>query len=475
MTSIEKFHWFDDRPDYPNVVFTRLRFDRAIDQEIAKQAWQYTIERQPFADVEPKQINGTWNWTLGPRGDGPQNAAFETWNGTRFEFKSLPVQPPDWAYDEHPIRGSTGSYLGIFVWPNPPDPHSPEPINYQSEVWLRVHHAITDGIGALIPVNEWMVIYGNLAGGRPPTAGLQRMDPHLLKYRNHLGLAKWQYLKHLWKQPVALFGATKFAFRKTAKLIPDNRTARHADNHRADNVVSPQNASLYPSIIGDWLNDSQPAQIAALAQSLQVMQNSILLGQLYLALAQWREQEGFHCKDDWLRIILPMSIRNVSDRRLPSANRATIVQIDRRSQDGQDLQELYQLLDREIRIIRGWQLEKIFLIAIRALSVLEPMLKRGVEHDKSRGMAVFTNLGEPLRKNEKVRSRLTAGKPDSDTYLRPREFDLVGPIRPGTPINVSVARYRGRLRVSMHYDNRVLSKHQASELLQIYVDRLNSL
>ena len=138
MTSIEKFHWFDDRPDLPNLVFTRLRFDGEIDEATARQAWQLAIQRQPFADVEPVRKNGRWYWALGPRGEGDQNRSFETWNGTRFEWKKFPSQPPDWSYDEHPIRGSTGSYLGVFVWPIDTDSSNDEPIRYRSEVWLRV-------------------------------------------------------------------------------------------------------------------------------------------------------------------------------------------------------------------------------------------------------------------------------------------------------------------------------------------------
>lgn len=468
MTSIEKFHWFDHDSDFPNIVFTRLRIDGEVDESLARQAWQLAIQRQPFGDVEPKKINGRWHWTLGPRGDDPHGSSFETWNGTRFEWKKLAAPPPDWSHDEHSIRGTTGSYLGVFVWPVDAPAGDAPATRFRSEVWLTVHHAITDGIGALIPVNDWMVIYGNLVGGRPPETGLQRMHPELLTNRNQLGLLKWNYLRHLWKQPVALFGATKFAFRKTATLLPENRETNPPEHPK-------RRRGNYPSIIGSWLNESQPSRLATEAKSHEVMLNTILLGQLYLTLAQWRTSQGCHSDDDWLRIILPMSIRNVSDRRLPSANRATIVQIDRRGRETKDLKRFYYQLNREIRIIRGWQLEKIFLIAIRMLAFFEPLLRRGVKNDRSRGMAVFTNLGEPLRKNEKARSIAVFNDPESDTYLRPFEFDLVGSIRLGTPVNFSVARFGKRMRISLHYDSNVLSPEQGARLLKIYVDRLNAI
>ena len=55
MSSIEKFHWFDDSEAYPNVVFCRMQIAGKLDEAIAREAWQIAVERQPFADVEPKK------------------------------------------------------------------------------------------------------------------------------------------------------------------------------------------------------------------------------------------------------------------------------------------------------------------------------------------------------------------------------------------------------------------------------------
>ena len=134
-----------------------------------------------------------------------------------------------------------------------------------------------------------------------------------------------------------------------------------------------------------------------------------------------------------------------------------------------NLSKFYQGLNREIMIIRGWQLDKMFLLVIRLMSLFEPLLKRAARDEKSRGMAVFTNLGEPLRKSERASSR----EPDSDAFIRPYEFDLVGPIRTGTPVNFSASRYGPRLRISMQFDHGLISSSAAEDLLNCFVDRLN--
>lgn len=481
MTSIEKFHWFDDSPALRNVNFFRLRIATKVDADLAKQAWQFTVQRQPFADVEPKKVKGRWCWVAGPRAVGDANRSFETWNGTRFEYVEHPDKPADWKFDEHRIRSATGSYLGVFVWPVSTD--SQTDVNetefevesstadsesgFQTELMFFVHHAIGDGAAAVQVVNEWLLIYANLCAGRPAETGIHRLDKSLFRKRNAIGIMKWGYLKHLPHQSIALFGAAKFTFRKTVELIPAT-PREQVENTAAESSVA---ESGYPSIVGQWISAEQREKMNLEAKTHNVMLNSVLLGQLYLSLAQWRDERGGHSDTDWMRIILPMSIRNVSDRRLPAANRATIVQIDRCGREMSDVGKFYYSLDREIRIIRGWQLEKIFLVAMRGLSMFETFLKNAASSEKSRGMAVFTNLGEPLRKSERASSR----EPDSSSFLRPYDFDPVGPVRTGTPANFTVSRYADRFRVSLHYDSQVLTREDAIGLLQVYIDRLNSI
>ena len=473
MTSIERFHCLDEDTKFPNLIFFRFRIDGKINSDLAKQAWQAALERQPFGDVVPERINGQWFWVSGPRAKG--NRSVDAWNGARFEYQELDT-PPDWNYDQHRTRSKTGSYLGISVWRT----HSPRPtaadkqsqnarsrqtetdtIGFTTEVMFYVHHAIADGAAAVSVVNDWMLIYANLRSGRPVHNGIHRLDCDLFQKRNCLGLLEWRYLRHLPKQPVALYGAIKFSFRKTAELIP--AVVRQQTEDPVDT-----SHERFPQIVGRWIDESKVKKLVEQSEIHGVMLNSVLLGQFYLALIHWRQLQGFHSDQDWIRVILPMSIRNVSDRRLPSANRATIVQIDRRKKDMADVGKLYQNLDHEIRVIRGWQLDKMFLLAIRGLAIFDTLLTRSVGNKKSRGMAVFTNLGDPLRKSVRASMR----EPDSTAYIRPMEIDPVGPIRKGTPVNVSISRFESRIRISMHYDASELSRDQALSLFGTYYHQL---
>ena len=195
--------------------------------------------------------------------------------------------------------------------------------------------------------------------------------------------------------------------------------------------------------------------------------NSILLCDLFRAIHQWRiiGQQDVSEKD-WLRIILPISLRGFKDRKSAIANRTSLVQIDRRELGSTSREALASSIDREITLIRRWKLDRIFLIFVRLMSLFESNLRKAAKNRKSRGVAVFTNLGRPLRKMERFPAD------ESEPLNRLLEFDFVGPIRYGTPLNFSVARFRKSLRITLHYDASIVQRGDARELLRTYVRHL---
>ena len=56
------------------------------------------------------------------------------------------------------------------------------------------------------------------------------------------------------------------------------------------------------------------------------------------------------------------------------------------------------------------------------------------------------------------------------SLARPIDFDLAGPVRSGTPINISFARFDGRLKICLHYDAYAVSPNEANRLLAMIVD-----
>ena len=126
-------------------------------------------------------------------------------------------------------------------------------------------------------------------------------------------------------------------------------------------------------------------------------------------------------------------------------------------------------IDYEINFIRRWQLEKMFLIVIRLASFSNSWLSKVANNPNSRGAAVFTHLGRPFKRAMIHVNRL-AKSIEPGSLARPIDFELAGPVRSGTPINISFARFDGRLKICLHYDACAVSPNEADRLLATIVN-----
>ncbi len=433
LTSIEKFHFFDDSQEFPNNLFCRIRLEGHVDRELALDAIRFFESRHPLINAVVRQSGKRLVW------DGyiPPSQT------VRWTDQS---QPP--GFERLDLQQCPGVQLLFRV------------ADDETEIWVHAHHATLDGGAGIQIANEWLAAYANLATGKPAEHGIPKLDSELLRKRSSLNLFSWNYLQHLYKQPIALFGASKFLFRKFGLLT-------QSIFHRSAPVVLHDE---YPTILGRWIEADVLDSLRAQAKQHGVMLNTVMIAQLYLAIWNWRTKHQFGRPDDWLRILMPMSIRGMGDRRLSAANRSAVVQIDRRPADFANTEQLLKGLDREVGIIRNWQLNKIFLIAIRSMSVIPGWLRSSAKNDKFRGTMVFTNLGTPFSRNKRLKSAggIVAGN------LKLIEFDWVGPIRKGIGVNLSVQQHDDRIRLSMHVDPRQVDVPVAEELFDAYVDRLRN-
>ncbi|MCH2178205.1 MAG: hypothetical protein MK106_05305 [Mariniblastus sp.] len=433
LTSMEQFHLLDEHPEYSNSTFAKFELEGMIDPIFAQKALDLAVQRHPIlnARIQCKGRKRWWVWV-------PDSRLTTDWS--RQGLDHGPSRTFDMAQEP-----GVHVYAGI----------SPT----STLVLFHGHHSTCDGLGGIQFTTDWLRIYDNLVRHREPLEGLPVLAPKMLLRRNHLRLFSKRYLQHLWKQPIGLFGAAKFIFRKIRPLypVPQEREG--------------WNGVTQPAIIGQWVESTVTARLRQQALEQNVTFNSLVMTEFFLCLQDWRKVEMGQDGRDWIRLIVPMSIRDISDRRQTAINRATVVQVDRCGRDFEEPVRLLARLDREMEIIRHWQLGKIFNLAIRAMAVIPGMLARSARNQKCRGTAVYTNLSEPVG-----RLGLT---PNGDSvevgHMRLKSFDYVGPIRRGTPIYVSIQKHLERIRISMHYDPRIIDAEQARELLSRFRNRLERL
>ena len=401
--------------------------------------------------MEPKLISGRWHWQL---------LEDRQLDGERV-FHSLELSGNEQASTSN-IGESSPDFVSFFLTlVNFPDSKSANAT--VSEVRFHSHHAASDGVASIGIINDWLMVYNNLITGKPAETGLVELDASSFQRRGVLGLLSWNFLKALPCQAIALFGAVKFIFRKT--------------NEIASEAVPTETPPPFPAIVGTWVDATTLEADRHKANDNQIGFTAWCLTKCFVAIQNWNQSRVTATSSAaqqqatslW-RILLPISIRNTGDRDSVAANRTAIVQIDRQPPvEESELIAFSQSIDYEINFIRRWQLEKIFLIVIRLASFSNSWLSKVANNPNSRGAAVFTHLGRPFKRAMIHADRL-AKSTEAGSLARPIDFDLAGPVRSGTPINISFARFDGRLKICLHYDACIVSPNQANRLLAKIVD-----
>jgi hypothetical protein len=278
-----------------------------------------------------------------------------------------------------------------------------------------------------------------------------------------LGLLSSRYLFNLWRQPIALFGASKFLFRKFARLTSDSRSNLPAE--------PPAPTTSSPQLLSTEITSNELRAVRASCQKVGVSLNDWLVGCLFEAVWTWKSGQSNPDDRPWLRMIIPISIRRKEDATMPAANRSTLVQLDRRKEDFSPRVRLMQGVRFELGLIRSWQLDRILLIVIRGIAISHRLLKRCTRWNHHRATTMLTNLGKPLLKTGLPR--------DAENHIQFGDLtlsniDLVAPIKNGMPASFAAHQYCHGLRITMQYDSEVMTREQAGGLLQGLAERVRT-
>lgn len=482
LTGMEKFHLAADSSAFPNTIMGRLRFEGQLDVGRTRTTINHLLRRHLLVGKTVSLIGKRPHWVVrsGPTdttvGDDAIQTAIDkilTWHRD-VDFSA-------WHCDHlHGRNDQAIPWDDLGDWSGPPQIDLDHHHGIRIWVWVgksesviisALHHAVGDGVGGVQFLSDFCQIYDNLHADRCWDHSLRRLDRRRMLDRGRMGLLQWNYLRHLWKQPIALLGMMKFLRRPFSQFLP----------HQPPNPTANQPANQPPGIVGQWVDENDSQRIQSFAHQHNVRVNSVVMMAVFKAIQNWlqwpvttadtgnppgssstvRTNRRFE-SSPWIRMLLPISYRSKSDLRLPMTNKATLVQVDRNAAQMRDEKSFLFYLNREIDIVLGWQFDKLFLMAINLMACFPQWLNTTASNTNARGTIVFTNLGEPFRIKTMVR-------PGWVGPLRWKDFDLVGPVRSQMPVNFTLQRHRAgqqiRYRLSLHFDRRVLNEDQALEFL----------
>ena len=425
MTSIERLHFYDDWPEYPNNIFARCYFSGRLDVAVAERALILTAERHVWgrAVVRPHGRTLRWEWE-------PNTKPVFNWA----DRNEVPFQKLD-------LR--TGPVCRMIA----------RCIGEQIELTFQVHHAVVDGLGGLQYLRDWLVVYDNMIAGREPLSNLSAVDPERLRRRNHLGLTRPAFWLTGWRQLIGLFGATKFIFRRFRVIERESTVGTREFEIGSSNG--------FPHLKTAVLPEAELKRLKNFVRKMKITTNDWVLAAIFKAVSQWRTNDSDHYRSEWTRVIVPFNLRTADDREMPAANRASLVQIDRRDVTSIETLHLAQGIGYELNLIRRWQLDRMFLLFVRAFSISDRWLRNSVRRDRARATTMVTNVGKPLLR---LGLPTDAGRVTSGGLIL-ETLDVIGPIRFGMPISFAVLEHANQLRVCLHYDANVIDATSADDLL----------
>jgi hypothetical protein len=432
LTPFERYMLEDDRPDYPMAIIARAKLSALPRREAFVEAVVEALGRHPLLRA---RVRRSW-----------RRAFWVPATGQRASV--------DWREDDAPVTCPSGARIdlarevGLRLWMRRAG-------DGRGVLTLQYHHACCDGIGALQFLGDVFDSYhrmvtredaprvprdaaclrerGRISTGEPPGGRRKAFDGRCVRE-----LVR----RYLWQRPVPL-------------RVPDG---------------AGQARGTFPHLLTTTLAPEELKGLHAAARGLGATTNDLLLRDLFLTLAEWG---GSQWGRDWLRVLMPISLRDGEDLHMPAANRIGYVGLDRRVADcgaGRS-DELLAGLRAETRASRFGQMGDVFLGIIegcQSLGVLRPMLARR----DCMATAVLTNLGEMSRWLDARPTRRGRCVEAGDIVVE--ELAGTAPVRPLTHAAFAVCTYAGSLTLAMQADPHVFAISDARALLELYARKVRA-
>jgi hypothetical protein len=419
-------------------IIARLRFAGRLERDAAAVSWRQVLARHPLLRaVVVERRRQTPNWapadTLPPL----------QWTNDSLR-DHLPAIQPISLTREPGLRGWVSADV------------------QQSTVVLQVHHSACDGKGVLQVVDDFLHSYARAADrGRCFNEQPPRVEALLAK-RGTFGLTAMKLLKLLPAQLTGLLGAGKFMLRQPVPLLANESDIECRLAGRVPDSI--------PAVRTGRLEADELRRLSAAAADRRVTVNDWLLRDCFLAVDDFRRRHGAPGKKDWIRISVPMNLRQPSDERMPAANVVSMVFLDRNSTQCIDPSELLDGIHNEMALIRRRQLGLTFIWSLHALRAAPGGMAGRVGNGRCEATCVVTNLGRALADSllPKRGGKLVAAK------LLLEDIEVFAPIREGTAATIGLVFYADGLNICLQYDGRRMTAVQSDDLLSTYLQTIRA-
>ncbi len=466
LAPIDDFFLVDDRPDYPMVFTSHLKFTGQVQREAFEPALVEALGRHPLLQALIKPAKGDKPcWVLAgdlmPRVDwGPVGKPFTLDDGEAIDLTRE---------------------VGLRVWVRT----SPD----ESEVLLQFHHACCDGTGAYRFIGDLLAEYGMRSASEAEAPVVEVCDIRLLKDRRGKMVSEFRGRLPYILQCLAL-GCKVFGPKVSPLGLPKrNRDAARRRETRdelapdypddfsqgdfSQDGASQAHGQLapYPGIETILFSKSEYKSLREAASRSGAMFNDLLVCEMLLAITEWNKRHGKRRRERW-RIMMPTDLREKEDILMPAANLTAYSFITRSSVECGSPTKLLQSVRDETLKIKREKPGKRFIDAVMATDYVPGLLKFLLNRKRCLATVILSNVGDPTRRFL-ARFPREGGKIRCGN-LRLEQISGVPPLRPMSRATLSIVTYGRQLAINVRCDRHTMSRSEAQEFLRLFAARLSN-
>lgn len=431
-TPVEELMLHHDSKAYPYTCFMRMQFEGRVNQAALELAARQALARHPLLSA-----------TIDESGRCPY-----------WELEDEPTPQIKWREGEVDAPFPTAGFLdhaagGLRILVTRSDS--------KSDVLLQFLHACCDGMGILQFSRDLILLYAAESGADVDASSLPRLETDRLGGRGTFGLTWAKLGKMARQQAVGLKGVRQFLMRSPTPLVSHDRVS-----------IDGATSEPYPAACAWHFDVETSAAFRSAAKGLGSTTNDLLVRDLFTAIRQFRTAHNQGDDNQWLRMLVPFNLRNVSDRLLPAANVVSSIFLDRCGSEIADSDSLLDNVKQEMQLIKSHKLGYTFVFSLHATRFLPGGLRRSARADRCNASVVFTNLGRILARSPLPRQNgeLICGD------VRLENIEILAPMTRFTDVAFTATWYANRLSICLHYDPRPLTAEDAQALLNLFVGNI---
>lgn len=411
-------------PERPMAFLIRLHFEGRFEREACRKAILATFSHHPLTRSRVAGSSPRLYWEAA----GDPTISVEE------------AEPPEILFSSPSLCEGPGVVVRVSIG------------SARSFLDIELHHAVSDGRGALALLRDFMTEYSRACGAN---FGPVERDRTMLRERGRFGLSVGSLLKEGPRQALGLVGIRRALMRRPVCVETPG-----ARDSTADKDPGPET----PRCLFHRFDRGITEALAAAARGQGATTNHVLVTAIYEAIVAWREERGEKADGSWIRVATAFDLRSLDQlERLPAANVMSLVLLDRRARSVRRRDRLLRSLRNEMGLIRAWRLALTFVLALSALKPF-PTIRRRLM--RTGATAFATNLGRIVPTSPG--GRVSAGG------VTLRQVDAFVPLLPGTPLSFGFYQYDGALNLTIRFDPAVFSAADARRFFDLYLTTVSA-